>query len=175
MPAGRPTDYREEYAEQARKLCELGATNSDLAEAFGVSSRTIARWRVNHEDFCQALRVGGEHANERVRNSLYHKAVGYDYVEQQAVKVKVAQYEEKVEVVDVQRHVPADTVAAKFWLINKDRDANGKPVWSDKVNSEVSGPGGGPVETRDLKLDALSDDEVATLKGLAKKTRPDDR
>jgi hypothetical protein len=31
---GRPSLYRDEFAEQARKLCLLGATDRDLAEFF---------------------------------------------------------------------------------------------------------------------------------------------
>lgn len=31
---GRPTDYKPEYAEQAAKLCALGATDMDLADFF---------------------------------------------------------------------------------------------------------------------------------------------
>jgi hypothetical protein len=38
--AGRPTLYKPEYAEQARKLCQLGATNPNLADFFNVSRRT---------------------------------------------------------------------------------------------------------------------------------------
>ena len=42
---GRPTDYKPEYAEQAAKLCALGATDNDLADFFGVSEQTIYTWR----------------------------------------------------------------------------------------------------------------------------------
>ena len=38
---GRPSSYKPEYAKMARHLCKLGATDADLAEAFGVSVVTI--------------------------------------------------------------------------------------------------------------------------------------
>ena len=41
MPAGRPTLYREEYTEQALKLCRLGATDRELADFFDVHVDTI--------------------------------------------------------------------------------------------------------------------------------------
>jgi len=40
-PGGRPSGYREEFAEQARKLCRLGATDKELADFFGVDEATI--------------------------------------------------------------------------------------------------------------------------------------
>ena len=44
MPPGRPTLYRSEYAEIARKACTEGATNVTLAERFGVAHGTIYNW-----------------------------------------------------------------------------------------------------------------------------------
>jgi hypothetical protein len=52
-------------------MCKLGATNADLAEAFGVSTRTIWRWRSNNREFCQALRIGKGPADDRVERALY--------------------------------------------------------------------------------------------------------
>lgn len=45
MGNGRPPTYKPEYAKQAAKLCELGATDLDIAEFFGVSVRTVYRWK----------------------------------------------------------------------------------------------------------------------------------
>ncbi|MEO7424958.1 MAG: helix-turn-helix domain-containing protein, partial [Fibrobacteria bacterium] len=45
MTAGRPTTYRPEYAEQARKLCRNGATDREIADILGVCVRTFYRWR----------------------------------------------------------------------------------------------------------------------------------
>lgn len=45
MGAGRPTLYREEYAEQARKLCLLGTTDAELADFFNVAVDTINEWK----------------------------------------------------------------------------------------------------------------------------------
>lgn len=41
---GRPSKYREEYADQARKLCLLGATDADLASFFEVNEDTVNEW-----------------------------------------------------------------------------------------------------------------------------------
>lgn len=126
---GRPTDYKPEYAEQARKLCELGATDSDLADFFGVSDRTIYRWAARHEEFCQALKVGKDVADERVERSLYHRAVGYSY---DAVKIFNASGEPLT--VPYREHVAPDTTAAIFWLKNRR-----KGEWRDRLAHEHSG------------------------------------
>lgn len=131
--AGRPEgsdDYQDEFAEQARKLCELGATDAELADFLGVSVRTIHRWKHTHEDFCHSIKAGKEFADERVERSLYQKATGYDFTEEQAIKIKTAQFEEEVEVVEVSRHAPADTTAAIFWLKNRRSG-----TWRDKQDA----------------------------------------
>jgi hypothetical protein len=134
MPAGRPTDYDPEFADQARKLCELGATDADLAKFFEVSTRTIPRWAAAHEEFCQALKVGKESADDRVERSLYHKAVGYSFD-----AVKIFQYEGTPIQVPYVEHVAPDTTAGIFWLKNR-RMA----TWRDR--HEHTGPDGGPLQ-----------------------------
>lgn len=48
---GRPTKYKPEYAEQARKYCLLGATDAELAESFDVAEATINNWKLAHPKF----------------------------------------------------------------------------------------------------------------------------
>jgi hypothetical protein len=129
MPAGRPSGYKLEYAEQARKLCELGATDVELADFFEVSDRTIYRWAAKHEEFCQALKAGKMLADERVERSLYHKAVGYTYDSE-----KVFQYQGEIVRAKTREHVPPDTTAGIFWLKNR------KPAeWREKSVVEHEG------------------------------------
>lgn len=162
---GRPTDYDPTFAVQAKKLCRLGATDGELAEFFGVSTRTIHRWKHIHDDFCHSIRSGKEKADERVERSLYQKAVGYDFTEQQAVKIKVDQHKEEVEVVNVERHAPADTTAAIFWLKNRRKND-----WRDKHDHEVSGVDGDPIE---IKATASRDLAKAIAIVLAKGMKTD--
>jgi hypothetical protein len=79
-PIGRPPTYKPSlFPKQAKKLCELGAIDADLADAFAVSTRTIWRWMVQHKDFCQAVKVGKKAADDRVERALYQRAVGYSF------------------------------------------------------------------------------------------------
>lgn len=129
---GRPTSYKPEYAEQAQKLCLLGATDKDLAAFFEVEERTINRWKISQPEFCQSLKDGKEQADARVAESLFHRALGYSH---DAVKIiTVAQGDNRgsvVEQVPYTEHYPPDTTAAIFWLKNRRPEQ-----WREK--SEVS-------------------------------------
>lgn len=133
---GRPTKYDPKFADQAIKLCELGATDVDLAEFFDVSPRTILRWQSEFKDFCRALKVGKEFADTRVERSLYQKAVGFRWVEQEVVKLKKGVNLEFVEIIDVERTAPPDTTACIFWLKNRRKEQ-----WRDRHEHEVGKPG----------------------------------
>ena len=80
-PAGRPTDYREEFNKQAKKLCMLGHVNDDLAFFFDVATSTIDNWMVKHPEFLGAVKAGRVVADANVTASLYERAVGYSCVE----------------------------------------------------------------------------------------------
>lgn len=127
---GRPTDYRDEYVEQARKLAQLGATEVEVADFFDVNVRTIQRWKNTHEDFCLALKVGKEAADERVVKSLYHRAVGY---EQEEVKIFMPAGAAEPVYAPYTAKITPDTTAAIFWLKNR-RPAE----WRDKVDLDAS-------------------------------------
>lgn len=113
---GRPTKYRREYVKQARKLCDLGATDRDLAEFFGVTERTIKNWQQAHADFFQSTKVGKEASDDRVEKSLYRRATGYTFD-----AVKIMQHEGAPIEHNYVEHVPPDVTACIFWLKNRRR------------------------------------------------------
>lgn len=119
---GRPTAYSDEIAEQAHKLCQLGATDFELADFFGVTTRTIYRWRNEHPEFCHALQSGKEHADDRVVRSLYNRAVGYSFESE-----KIFAFQGEIIRADTVEHVPPDVGAAMSWLKNRRPDE-----WRDK-------------------------------------------
>ena len=79
MPAGRPTDYREEYNEQVTKLCKLGATDKELADFFEVAESTINLWKEVHPQFSESIKEGKIQADANVAQALYHRAIGYKH------------------------------------------------------------------------------------------------
>lgn len=129
MAAGRPSSYKPEYAEQAAKLCALGATDADLADFFEVSIRTVERWRSQFPEFCRSIKEAKAEADNRVERSLYQKAVGYTFD-----SVKIFQHQGEIINAPYREHVPPDTTAAIFWLKNRRKDE-----WRDKHEHEHTG------------------------------------
>lgn len=131
MPAGRPTDYRDEFAKQAAKLCEMGATDQEIADFFEVDVRTVYRWKHVHPKFCQAIKAAKESADERVERSLYQRAIGY---EQDEVKIFMPGGADEPVYAPFRAKVAPDTTAAIFWLKNR-RPSD----WRDKQEIDVKG------------------------------------
>jgi hypothetical protein len=78
-PIGRPSKYDPDtHPDQARKLCEMGATNAQLADFFEVDVATIERWALQHEAFCGAVKIGKDANDNRVERTLYEKAIAGD-------------------------------------------------------------------------------------------------
>lgn len=125
---GRPTAYKPEFAEIARRACLIGFTDQELAELLGVTVRTLGNWKHQHEEFLQALKAGKDVADDRVERSLYERATGYRV---EAVKIFMpAGAEEPVYAPYIENHAP-DTTAAIFWLKNRRPEQ-----WRDKQSHE---------------------------------------
>lgn len=149
---GRPTDYRPEYDVQALDLCELGATDQDLAAHFGVTVNTIANWRHRNESFAIASRVGKQHADEEVKRSAFMLAKGYTYTEKQAIKIKVGPHLERVEIVEVERVMPPNAMMQAKWLA-----VRGNKEFAEVQKLEHSGA----IKTSAIDLTTLTDDQLS--------------
>lgn len=144
---GRPSDYQPAFVGQAFKLALLGATDKEMADFFEVSEVTLNAWKKVHPDFLKSMLDGKMKADTEVANKLYEKALGAEWTQQQAFKIRTqtasGMFTEDVKIVDVRCAAPPDTQAISLWLRNRQ---SGK--WRDKVDHEVSGPNGGPIQTK---------------------------
>jgi hypothetical protein len=129
---GRPSEYREEYADEAYKLTLLGATDQELSDFFGVSLATLHTWKKVKPGFLDAIKNGKDRADANVAKSLYKRACGYDAPEERVTKDGIAL---------VMTHHPPDTAAAFIWLKNRQRGR-----WRDRTDVGISGPDGGPIK-----------------------------
>ena len=126
---GRNSLYREEFADQAFKLCLLGATDEELADFFEVSAKTIYNWKDEHPAFLQATIDGKTKADAEVAHSLFRAATGHEMTAERVVKNG-----DKFEAIRYKRYIPGDPAAAFKWLANRRRRD-----WSDKQVHEHSG------------------------------------
>jgi hypothetical protein len=132
MSAGRPSKYKPEFAKQAAKLCKLGATDAQLADFFQVSVSTINLWKVEHKEFSESIRVPKAEADERVEQSLYRRALGYEHDE---VDIRVVGGD--LVQTPIRKYYPPDSTAMIFWLKNRNPQE-----WRDKVDHTVGNPDG---------------------------------
>lgn len=114
---GRPTKYNPSYCKIAKKMTELGAIDTEIAEALDVDVATFYRWRNQHPEFCESLKIGKEHIDDRVEATLLRRAVGYTQEQ-----VKIFQYQGAELVVPYTEIVQPDTTAMIFWLKNRRPD-----------------------------------------------------
>jgi hypothetical protein len=136
---GRKSTFDKRFIDVAKRMAYLGATDEDLAIAFGVTIKCVIEWRAKHPQFGEALKLGKKEADQRVERSLYQKAVGYSY---DSVKIFMPAGAKKPVIVPYIEHVPPSDTAAIFWLKNRDpahwRDAwqveavTGKYIISDR-------------------------------------------
>lgn len=122
----------------AKWMTRCGLTDEMVAQEFGVSRMTIHNWRKKYPEFAEAMMEGKELADARVEDSLYRRALGYDYQEtheeyNEGEDGKV--YGRKVKVID--KHVMPDVQASIFWLTNRQRDR-----WKARQQLEVMGKDG---------------------------------
>ena len=147
---GRPTKYRPEYAEQARKLCLLGLTDGELGDFFGVDEATIHRWKHTHKDFCESILTGKMLAESNVADSLYRSAVGGHFVTEER---PVGGENGPASVQPLKRQVAPSVQAQSLWLRNRQPH-----LWRDRVEvkADVSLDPFPPKE----KLQALLEDSL---------------
>lgn len=130
---GRPATFREEYIELAHRLTLLKADFKieDMAKVFQVAPSTFSKWLVDHPLFSEAIARAKTPSDSEVANSLKKRALGYEYYEEQAIKIKKDGIE-CIEIVRVKKHLPPDFNSMSLWLRNRNGDA-----W--KSNPEPNG------------------------------------
>lgn len=126
---GRPTKFKEEYCEQAYKLCLLGADDKQLADFFGVEEKTVNNWKIAYPKFLQSLKDGKDVADANVAKSLYNRATGYTHDD-----VHISNYQGEITVTEIKKHYAPDPTSMIFWLKNRQKDK-----WRDKTDHEHSG------------------------------------
>jgi hypothetical protein len=125
---GRPSTYKDEYVEQAYKLCLLGATDVEISEILGCAESTLNLWKKEHKEFSESLKKGKMIADSEVAYNLHRRASGFRYEE---VTQELVDDELTITKI-VKKEFAPDTGAAMAWL--KNRSPN---HWRDKREMEI--------------------------------------
>lgn len=139
---GRPTKYRVAFNKQAYKLALLGATDTEMADFFEISAATFYNWRSEHPKFLESIKKGKEDADATVSQSLFKRANGYSHKDVDIRTVSVGQGGgSEIVQTPIIKHYPPDTIAAIFWLKNR------QPAkWRDKVETGFTDKDGNDVK-----------------------------
>jgi len=135
---GRPSKYKPDFPEQAKKLAVIGAIDAEIADFFNVKESTFYEWKKKYPELTEALKNGKDICDSKVIKSLFKRAIGFDYTEiksEGTVDKESGEVKGK-KVTRTTKHVAPDVGAAAFWLKNRRRDE-----WRDKW------PDGGDVES----------------------------
>lgn len=128
---GRKTLYRKEILQEVYNYCVLGATDTQVADALGISIQTVELWKRTRPDFRKAMELGKVQADALVVQSLFHKAIGYKHKD-----VQFFNHQGKIISQEYMKHYPPDTTAAIFWLKNRQRE-----LWVDISDVRVKHSG----------------------------------
>ena len=133
--AGRPTAYKPEFCNEAFRRCLCGATDEQLADCFKINRSTLHRWKIQHTEFRDTIKRGKAHADGKVANALFLRALGYSHPED-----RIFINDGKPLIVPTTKHYPPDTAAAYIWLKNRQPE-----YWRDKRETVLSGDPEAPI------------------------------
>ena len=139
---GRKTLYSPRLAVVARRCCERGMTDIEVADILGIGLATLYRWKLDHPAFARVFKLGKAAADDRVERSLYSRAIGYDYIAEKAAMTRHGQ-----KTMRYRAHIPPDTAAAVWYLKNRRPDR-----WRDSFRHEhVATPYNGMEDAAELR------------------------
>lgn len=152
-----------------------GLTDEQIAKNIGIRRETIIQWKKLHPNISNAIKKGKEVVDIEVENALLKRALGYEYIEEKAVRETDAEGNQKTRIEKIKKHALPEVAAMIFWLKNRKpskwRDKPDK--WRRKVEAEKlelerrkvelaeknAGGAGGPAEAPTFVDDLGSDDD----------------
>jgi len=108
----KPTDY-----ELIETMAKAGWEHERICQFFNLPAKIKNRIAKDDVNFIAAIRAGNQLAVAQVVNSLYKRATGYDYIEEE---YKANENGEMKLVRQTKKHVIPDTAAAMNFLNNRD-------------------------------------------------------
>ncbi|MCL2453089.1 MAG: helix-turn-helix domain-containing protein [Alphaproteobacteria bacterium] len=139
MPA--QSKYNSKYHDAwAWSLAVKGATDEEIADAFGISRMTLSRW-VKDDDkksLAEAIANGKPAADANVERKLYDRCMGYEVTE--ATQILEHDFTTGKPVIKetrtTKKHIAPDIMAIMYWLNNRSRKTG---EWSQKQEVSITG------------------------------------
>ena len=131
---GRPSKFSDDLIPIIETMAKLGATDKQMAQAIGVTEQTFNNWKTSKPGFFESLKSAKDEADEKVEQSLYRLATGYEYDAEKPMTVGIGPGFSKIEIAKYKETVQPSPTAIIFWLKNRRQDR-----WRDKQELEHSG------------------------------------
>lgn len=133
--AGRPSLYHSNVKprlEEIKAWCRDGYTDKVICEALQISVTSFCKYKNEYPELVKALKVTKDIADQNVVNSLYKRAMGYEFEE---LKEKGTIDKDGKFTVDknerTTKQIAPDVTAQIFWLKNRRPD-----LWRDKPDPD---------------------------------------
>ena len=106
----------------AAQMKQDGKTNNEIAEAFGITPRTLTNWCKEHEELRKSIKTGREIMCAKVRKSLYESCFEHTVEETRIIRERDPETDEMkiVRMEQYRRVVPPNTLAQQILLYNCD-------------------------------------------------------
>lgn len=114
-PGGRPRKITPHIARKIFLCFAYGFTDAQVAETFDFSIDTIKDFKKQPE-YSTTIKQAKEHADLAVQNALFQRAIGYSHFEE-----KIFCHEGRIVRAETIKQYPPDTMAAMYWLNNRDQ------------------------------------------------------
>ncbi len=132
------------YIDHIAKWRATGASNKQIADKLGISLSSLKNYKKEYAELDNALSYGKSNLNLDIAKTVADMALGYTYETEELVRVKKdGKY--KTVAVKVQKYVPPNLEAAKYFLKNRTKN------WNDN-------PQGFKLKERELDMKARADD-----------------
>ncbi len=129
--AGRKSAYDtiiKPRLEEIKAWCRDGYTDKVMCEALGIGVSTFCKYKAEKPELVEALKVNKQIADQNVVNSLYMRAMGYEFEEitEEATMDKDGKSKKTTKVKTVKKQLAPDVTAQIFWLKNRTKE------WTDR-------------------------------------------
>ena len=145
---GRKKKYDESFPKEAEELAKKGLTNKEIFKQLGIGKSTFYNTKKTILEFSDSIKKGREDSIEPVENSLYARALGYDY-EEQVTEERISEdgTAHLTVVKTTKKHMPPDTIAGIFVLKNQAPEK-----WKDGKNIEIAGKDGDSLAPKPIEI-----------------------
>ncbi len=136
------------YLREVKMVAMRGLSDKEIALTFGISPDLFKKWKATYPSFKDAIENGRTRADAEVVAALFKRATGKFSIPH----TEVIKYKDSYETLDMRKHFPPDTEAAKYWLNNRSKEH-----WKQRSAQEVSGPNGKAIELESTNKGELID------------------